>query len=130
MITHNGIKVKILVDNVDVPEYSVEKDSEQGKVMCWIPSQVGKVSMFTRRFLVEYVSHIHAQEFEIMITNGREEQCRAVVKADGITANEPIFRPLDIKNVAFYRQTSTVVRPFVFVNLEIVGACTQPNHCT
>ncbi len=46
MITHDGIKVKISVDNAEIPEYMVEKDFEQQKVTCWIPSQVGKVSAF------------------------------------------------------------------------------------
>lgn len=41
----DGISIKIRVNGADVPEFMVEKDLEERKVTCWVPSQVGKVGV-------------------------------------------------------------------------------------
>ncbi len=57
-----------------------------------------------------------------MVANERQGRCRVSVKADGIIANLSMFTPSALAyDVAYYRETLTVVRPFVFASLELVG---------
>jgi hypothetical protein len=43
MPTFDGVSVTIRVDGVDLEEFSVERDVEERRVECWVPSQVDKV---------------------------------------------------------------------------------------
>ncbi len=63
MIAHDGVKVEFRIDDVAFPEYLVEKDLVQKKVMCWIPSQIGKVST---KILYECRLSRFFQEFTIL----------------------------------------------------------------
>ncbi len=56
-----------------------------------------------------------------MVTSERQGRCSLAVKADGTAASNPILYPSQTINVAYYRETLTVVRPFVFASLEVVG---------
>ncbi|KXN85528.1 hypothetical protein AN958_11231 [Leucoagaricus sp. SymC.cos] len=100
----DGISVTIRVDGVDIPEYSVEKDVENKKVTCWVPSQVGKA----------FKVMAHSEE------HGRGPWS-AEVYADGTRVISHVF-PNNVgpENIGFHRETSSLIRPLVFSPVELV----------
>jgi hypothetical protein len=60
-------------------------------------------------------------EFAILVTNERQGLMSVKVKADGIIAQMLALRPLEGQNVAFYEESLTVERPFIFARLDLVG---------
>ncbi len=64
-----------------------------------------------------------------MVTNGRLGVLKVQVEADGTIARNLVMSPSLTNNVAFYRESSTVMWPFVFSRLDLVGMspCKHPD---
>ncbi|KXN82494.1 hypothetical protein AN958_02504 [Leucoagaricus sp. SymC.cos] len=81
----------------------VEVDPRKNWVAWWVPSQVG-------------------EEFRVTFNiDTRHGSLRAKVTADGAWAHTRIFQDKASWNVASYRESPTLTRPFIFSRVELVG---------
>ncbi|KAM6490605.1 hypothetical protein JOM56_013948 [Amanita muscaria] len=103
----------VVVDGVELPEYTIQVSEEDGEISCYIPSEVGK------NFAVRW------RDLNL------QRDTAGYVHLDGAFAcSQPIVKSSTTREVlrSDYRVTSETVRPFCFAHLSLTDdeSCANP----
>ncbi|KAM6490604.1 hypothetical protein JOM56_013947 [Amanita muscaria] len=104
----------VVVDGVDLPEYSIQVSEENGEISCYIPSEVGK------NFAVRWRD-----------LNLRQRNTVGKVDLDGARGgSKQISKGSNTREASrsYYRVTGEIVRPFCFARLSLTDdeGCANP----
>jgi hypothetical protein len=131
MLQFENFSAWVTVDDVELPQYSVEHSTDGKQVTAWIPSEAGKVecliaivsrplnlTVSIKNFAVKWKDSIRSYA-----TSGR-------VFVDGThcggrityaTKHRRLHNAIATKD--YIRKSASTVRPFMFSQLELTGRC-------
>ncbi|KAF8995404.1 hypothetical protein BDZ89DRAFT_839425 [Hymenopellis radicata] len=119
MVKYHSISAWVNVEGVPLPEYSEEVITAENKVICWIPSEAGKVSL-------SYQQYNALQCFQEFTVNVRHERATldtgSYLYVDGKLVSGrslPFGSQIDTISIGSLATSATTARSLMFASLQL-----------